>query len=380
MQRGLGRIQELSTIEDIEQLETLCLKENGIRPNNVSYWNPSPCVSRKMEKSFIVCDIPSAVDYIFSYELGVSDKLLALVGLESGAKGVLVTPSGSTSILMVARYLSKLGVNQVTLLGPGYFTVPANLRAEGVDVQVSYLVRTDEGYCLPTSLDLNKVRVLWVTNPVYCTGVSYFPSDIQRFRQFLSGGGIIICDECLAWGGAELCRELGQWPGFIGIYSPHKGLCTNGIKYSFIVLPHEVQNFFNDWADALYGCLPASSVVAINHSLSLDFKRYRELFKCIVDKARDFVVESATTNEIDVDWSTSGYLITCYAKHVWQSKQMNVDFMKNLIIATSASFIPGIRNHFDPDIGLCFRVNLARDDAAFRGALTRVFHYLHDLR
>lgn len=376
MQGKLKRIPELSTLDDIERLEEIHYEKWGLRPINLSYWNPSPNVSRKMEDAFAIDVFPSIVDYHFSYSLDVSERLLALVGFEVSSKGLLVTPSGSTSIVMVARYLSMLGIDAVTLLGPGYFTVSANLRAEGIRVDIEYLKRTENGFRLPTTLDLKKVRALWITNPVYCTGVWYAAEDILLLQNFLANGGILVCDECLAWVGHELCRTLGEWRGFIGIYSPHKGLCTNGAKYSFVVFPCDDQKFFDDWADALYGCLPASAVAAIHHSTSQGFDIYRRRFEGIVDDARRFVISAARTNRISVDLVPSGYLMTCYATHIEQAASLDKGFMKDLIFATAASFIPGIRNHFDPKIGLCFRVNLARDDESFRGALMRVLHYL----
>lgn len=379
MQHKLERIPELSTLDDIEQLEELHFKKFGIRPINLSYWNPSPDVSRKMENAFSIDAFPSIVDYHFSYHLDTSEQLLALVGVGPGSKGLLVTPSGSTSILMVTRYLSKLGVDTVTLLGPGYFTVPANLRTEGITVAIQYLERTDSGFQLPAALDLTKTRVLWITNPVYCTGAGYAERDIQRLREFLQNGGILVCDECLAWAGQELCRKLGNWRGFVGIYSPHKSLCTNGAKYSFVVFPADAQKFFEDWADALYGCLPASAVAAVHHSTSKGFEAYRKNFEAIIDNAKQFVVEAAIDNCISVDAETSGYLMTCYASHIPQTVSVDSEFMKAFIFATAASFIPGIRNHFDPKIGFCFRVNLARDDASFRGAVTRVLRHLRSL-
>src|ERR1035437_4045317 len=129
MQFVTETIPELSALDDIERLETYFFQQNGFRPNNVSYWNPSPTVGRKMAELIKLNIFPSVVDYSFSYELATRERLLANVGLLAKATGILVTPSGSTSILMVVRYLAKAGINSVALVCPTYFTVPANLSA-----------------------------------------------------------------------------------------------------------------------------------------------------------------------------------------------------------------------------------------------------------
>lgn len=372
----IGLIPELSALADIEQLENKFFQMRGFYPSNISYWNPSGNISRQMEELVSISVLPSIIDYSFSYEIGGLDQLLAGIGLSAESKGILITPSGSTSILMVSRYLSKTGIDHVALLTPTYFTVPANLASEGIKLETHYLTRTAHGFQLPSTLNFKKVQVLWITNPIYCTGVSYNPKDIETFRNFLRDGGTIICDECLAWPSKELSWELGQWPGFIGIYSPHKGLCTNGIKYSFIVFPQNLQGFFDQWADALYGCLPTSSVAAIYHSVSEEFQKYRDHFKLVTDRARNFVFEAAEKYAIEMDISSYGYLISCYAPFIDQSRNVDIKFMEELIFESAASFIPGVRNHFDPAIGLCFRVNLARDDAVFRAAVVRIFQHL----
>lgn len=376
MRSKATRIPELSALDDIEEIEHCYFRDYGTRPVNLSHWNPSTEVSRMMEGALVLPDLPTGIDYHFSYDLPEREELLSHVGLESAGKSTVITPSGSTSILMVARYLGAIGIQDVSFLGPGYFTVPANLQAEGINVHIDHLHRTKQGFKLPV-LNLGKRSALWITNPVYCAGTQYELADVDWFHDYLRGGGTLICDECLAWGGIELGRALGKWPGFIGIYSPHKALCTNGMKYSFVAFDHKSQKFFDDWADALYGCLPASAVVAVRHSLGVHFGQYQERFGTIIGQAKAFVIETMRRYGIGFDEGSSGYLMTAYAPHIRQPSCVDIGFMRDLVYATASSFIPGIRNHFDPALGLCFRINLARDGADFRGALVRVLQYLH---
>jgi hypothetical protein len=188
-----------------------------------------------------------------------------------------------------------------------------------------------------------------------------------------------VADECLALAGQEIGRELGHHAGFVGIYTPHKTICLNGAKFSVIVFDRSQQAFFDQWSDILCGGLSVSAGLALRHFLSPNFAHYDEVFRAKTKAALLAAGQLSAlcpTGELDSD--TEGHFVTFYMPTLSAELGADQEFLWRMASASAAVVIPGTRNHFDPTVGFCFRINLALDGPAFRGALGRLFRFLDD--
>jgi len=273
------------------------------------------------------------------------------------------------------NWLAAIGMKQITVCSPAYFSLFHICRRYGIEISEKFMARSPQGYDLPELTELNQCEpgVLWLTNPIYSTGVPIRTEDVKIIACLLEGGWHVIADECLAVQGVELGRSLGHHPRFVGIYAPHKGICINAVKFSAILFNKRNQRFFDHWADILYGCLSISTKAAIAHFLSSNFETYGNMFFERINLAKRFI-QSAIRNTPGAlsDYDSVGCFITCYFPRLKSSLGNDPHFLENVIAASGGSFIPGCRNHFDPALGFNLRINLSRDSTMFRGIFVRL--------
>lgn len=192
-------------------------------------------------------------------------------------------------------------------------------------------------------------------------------------------GKYIIADESLCISGHELIRKLGKYNNFIGIYSPHKSVCINGNKFSVITYAQEENLLFNDWVVALSGNLLVSNAIAVNHYLSDDYEIYSQTFNHEIHSRFSNLKDFLGKYDVDYDYKANGYLVTLYFHNISGNKGYDKKFLKELIYNTSATMIPGIRNHFGTNLDFCFRINLCCLNANMYHALKRLILYLKNI-
>ncbi|WP_319759051.1 hypothetical protein [Maridesulfovibrio sp.] len=368
-------INELSALEDIEKIEDEYCKKYRIKPTNVSWWNPSSDFKARTSFALNIPFIDNVVDYSFSYTLDCHEQLIDKLGFAQNDKSSLVTPSGSVSLVCALKKIRDEGYKRVLALSPHYFTVPHIAKSLGIEFDRIYVNRTSDGY-LFDDFALPCDTVLWITNPIYCSGVYYSTCEIEKFRTLLESGVKIVADECLAESGKELSRHLGRYTNFTGIYCPHKTVCMNGIKFSCIVSNKADQKYYDHWSDAVYGCLSSSNVTALCHYLSDDFEIYDNTFRDNLKKTwNDLTDHFHKIPNIRYDYNSHGYLRMVFVTDKNESI-LDGEGLKKCIMDSGASFIPGSRNHCSKEWGLGFRINLAADSPQFRGALVRLLKTL----
>ncbi len=218
---------------------------------------------------------------------------------------------------------------------------------------------------------------LWITNPIYCTGILLSNKDVQKLRTFLEAGGTVIADECVAWLGTEIGPALASYKGFMGIYSPHKSVAMNGLKFAVLVFDRDHQKFFHQWTDVIHGGLSVSNVTAVKHFLSDNFSDYLQVFREEVAHTFEFVSKVvAACPGAEIDREANGQFTMIYIPDLPADFDTDLIFMDRMVRATAGIMIPGRRSHFDPSTGACFRVNLTKDNAQFRATLVRLLRYM----
>lgn len=242
---------------------------------------------------------------------------------------------------------------------PGYFSIFYALEILNVPYQSMYMSRKKGNWYLPHEKIESAVgkkpsrTALWLTNPVYCTGNYRSESDIEFLKMLLHSGVTVIADECLCINGRELGRELAWSDKFVGIYSPHKSVSVNAVKFATVVADESHEQFFDRWADVIVGSLTASNYSAISHFIGDNFPRFLRAFVEHTDRARDEVMERIRRLHplIETDDNAVGHYITCYAPHVTGDESEGRKVLRGLMSETGALVIPGAVNHFPRDVG-----------------------------
>jgi hypothetical protein len=211
---------------------------------------------------------------------------------------------------------------------------------------------------------------------VYGAGVYFSDDDISFISGLLKSGWTVIADESLALPGHELIRRLGHQDNLMAIYSPHKAVCVNGMKFSFVLFDERHQAFMERWADVWYGGLGSSTSLAISHFLSPNFEIYLARFLQAVAKRRRIFDKLCQHMRIEHDVEAKGHFVSCYFPAIPSRLGRSKEFIEELVFDTGGSVITGNRSRFHHSFGLSIRVNLARGGPHFEPTLSRVVQYL----
>lgn len=318
------------------------------------------------------------IPYRYSYHIAKS-AVLRRLGLDPNGVGALFTENGSESISSVANALKLTGVTDVRILDPSYFTTHHNLSRLGIRVHRTALRRFDDTHAL-RNLPPTPNYAIWVTDPIYNTGVYLSKEFVDALAAKANEGTIVVVDETLSIFPGRFARAMGTSAQFFGIYTPHKAICVNGMKFSIVVFRKELESSFEDWADVLSGGLGISSIAAVEHFLTDDYDQYRAAFLRAIDPIRKWHsgLVASFGHRITLDESSTGHFAAVYFHEISASLGSSIEFLRSVVEHTGTSFIPGNRSGFSPDLGFCFRINLARDSLQFRGGLQRLYRHLAD--
>lgn len=376
-------IEELLTLEEIEQAEKRYELNYGSSPFSLSTWNPSDYYRNTHLLNQAV--LPTQLDlinYIYSYELDT--RLLRecnwkLTGAEETE--IMITNSGTASIALVTSVLSALGLRRVLVISPTYFSVLYNCHQKGFAISELHALHKQGKYLLPKE-DIFRLLadtdVLWITNPIYNTSVYTETEDEEFLLKYVLPDKYVIADECFCGSGKELMRKLGGHPHFISIYDPMKQFLINGIKFSAIAFPNRLETIFSQWSDVTCGSLTASTVQALEFFLSPSADRLLQTVRKAdkeIEKQTRFVVSKYS--DAFLDDNVDGHMMMCYIPKLPANYLHTMENFYDFQVNTGVSVIPGTRFHFPKQDGFTFRINLARyDPVRFQRALISALSYL----
>ena len=375
-------IEELSSLSEIEKYEEKYEKKYGTKPLFISNWNPSDEIVSKLKNELIINDELNYINYLFSYSIEKEKvlKVISKLGFKSDDKGFLVTPSGSSSIHSIVYWIKAFNLaEEISTFCPVYFSLINDCKRNEIEIDKIFLEKRYNKFVFPNKNKYFNKDILWVTNPIYCTGI-YIDNIIQDLLDYMNSGKLLIVDECLSWNGRELARELGFHKNFIGIYSPHKSICVNGIKFSIIVFDKKYQSYFNQWADVINGCLSISVLKAMDHFISDHYDNYSFYLKKQLHNSISFINnEVSKYNNIEIDQGFNSYLITLYVHNINPNYMNSNEFLWEVMTNTGCSFIPGSRNYFSKKLGFSFRINLMLYNNFFKHSIIRLLKFLGNL-
>lgn len=239
--------------------------------------------------------------------------------------------------------------------------------------------RKNNQYFLPENFEklIDNHECLWITNPIYCTGILYVNADLERIKQIAESKKLyLVNDESLSLGQYALSRTFESLERYINIVTPHKALCTNGLKFSSVIMSKQFYAAMDRWIDILEGCVGVGADVAIKHFLSSQYDVYERSFCKSIEENRQKVSAILHKYPVDFDIHSKSYLLSVYFNNLPYHYLDEIYQMERLIYRTDSYVIPGSKNSFPPRQGFSFRVNLCSVDDSYLYALKRVLHYL----
>lgn len=377
---ALRSIAELEQASRLDALAASYHAEFGRYPLNVSHWNPSADFIKKLTPILRFSHESDPLSYLFSEVMDNRKDVLLKLGFDPTTKECLITPNGTISMIGAINWAAAAGFTEIAIACPVYFAALHQARILSLRTHKHYMSRRDGRYYLPSDLvDPGRASMpMLITNPVFSTGVSLAEEDVQRLCRHMDAGGVIIADECMAPPGTELGPGLAKHhEGFIGIYSPHKSVSMNGIKFSALVFDRSYLRFFQNWGDVIHGGLSVSASMAVKHYLSDNFDDYCKAFEIETSQALHFVRRTVSEHPgAEIDREISGQLAMIYRPDLPVDYDLDSAFVADMMRNTGGTLISGRRSHFDPTIGASFRVNLTIDSPQFRATLVRILRHM----
>ena len=207
----------------------------GARPVNLSYWNTGSEYQSALRK-ILKCDTEQDLfDYHYYLPEG-SEKPIALkLGFSDGdCENLCIAPLTQSTIAIpaiiafLARHNMRLGI-----IRPAYFTVEECCK----DFKVPCTVFDDYEEDINEKFDAQRLldsgcQAFWFTSPINSMSIYFKDHVIKEIQKILDAGKVIVFDESLCMNGMELARKFGMQENLIYIYSPHKALGLQGIKFS----------------------------------------------------------------------------------------------------------------------------------------------------
>lgn len=362
------------SIDKILSYEEYYFKKYGSYPLNISYWDPSFEYKNKILGKLVFPKHKNVFDYEFSYLLKEKNTAIEKLGFDPKINTCLLAPNGTTSIHCLIQFLKYMSFKSLSILCPCYYTVVDLGKKNKLNIEKIYIKKEAEYLIAERDIDhLFKSKVLWITNPVYNIGMYYNKKIIEFLKRKLEKGDIILADECLAFPENTLGKELGKYPGFFGIYCPHKPISINGIKFSILVFHKSFESSFEYIGDISYGCLLSSNVIALKHFISNNYDIVLSYSKRILNESLLNLKEIfKNSNYFFLDDGTSGNYITAYSLTIKSNKEKSNKFLWEIMESTGTSIFTGDKFFCNVDNNFSFRINLARDSEEFRASIERL--------
>lgn len=378
-------IDEIFVMDDIFSIEKEVEQEYGIHVPNVSYWNSSTNFQKHMAQALILPSQSLPWDYNYSYSISKERRLQVLENLGVPVQQLqstigLLLQSSTIAIVNMINLLVRFDYKQLCILQPAYFSVAlccASLSLKYNTEQISFTNRKPR---IPVIQIIEKgYDCIWITSPIFCTG--YYPDkEFLKDIELLKASGItLIFDESLALPGKELIRFFPVNQKIFAIYSPHKAIAINGLKFAVIVCDILYEDFLEQWVDVFSGALSVSNCDAILHYttpnyLEKCYPAYYAYIKQTKKKVSNIVKQFSFASMLP---STEGHYVNIFLDLKFKQKKELLNFLNHMIHECLASFIPATLNGFDSSQDFGFRVNLTGDSLELEGAIGRILKYIN---
>lgn len=353
-------------MDNLFALEQQGVEKHGIKIQNVSHWDSSQEFQQTMNRVLSIPKQSMPWNYYYTYSISHLDRtnILKNIGVNpssiSNTMGLLLQ-SSTIAIVNMINLLTHYNKKKLCILQPSYFSVAHCCETFSLKYSIEYITFDDGQAVIPIEKIMkNGYDCIWITSPIFCTGVYFNKTETAKIIQLIQSGVTVVFDESLALPGKELVRTIPLNQQVFFIYSPHKAISMNGIKFSAIVCDKFYEDFLEQWVDVFSGALSSSNRDAVYHYISPNY-----LLECYptyvnyIDKARTAIEEllNCYPNAKTLP-NALGHYMNIFTNNSISDTNQVFTLIEKLINTYHTSFIPGVLNGFDAMTNFSFRINL----------------------
>ncbi len=368
-------INDIFFLDEIFETEKAVSLHTNKKITNLSYWNPSEKYEQMMMKVLSPQSVDNLFKYIYTYNIPLTTRnniIEKIIGRKTDNMMCLLLANSTLAIANIINFLKLNGYNRLFIFQPAYFSVEEVCKINGISV-VRIPINKQFNYDTPIS-NIKKSDAIWFTSPIYSTNCILQENIIQLINELTNQEHMVILDESLNINGYETIRKLNINKNLIGIYSPHKSLFLNGIKFSAILSDKSYDDFLEQWIDVIGGALTGSCINAINHFLSPNFdncnnyaqKWFKESKNTIKLLLKKYPYVQIDTNDM------IGSYTTLSLPNIDLSE---MTLIKKIIKKTSTSLIPGL---LDGNHEGSFRINLSLEQYDIGTSLNSLLMFIYE--
>lgn len=345
---------------------------------NLSYWNPGSEYKAQIKDILKInfeqdifdyqYYIPERLQKVVATKLGFSEKELSLASFSAFSQSTV-------SIVTVSAFLAKKNL-KLGIVSPVYFSVQTCCN----DLKIPYVFFDEFAPNVNESFDENlllksECDAFWFTSPINSTSVYFNQKVKDGIQKILDAGRWVILDESLCVNGMELSRTFGIHEKLIYIYSPHKTLGIQGIKFSTVVTHQKYYAEIDSLRDSYGGSLNCSSLQGVAHFASSNFEGCVDFYNTFWQKNLEVIKQVLSRYDfVRVSPEVAGHYAMVFVNRSVDEKNF-VDTMKALMKKVGYSVYPGSMQGFDTTRRFCFRVNLLLNKVDLEKGLVAVLDY-----
>jgi histidinol-phosphate/aromatic aminotransferase/cobyric acid decarboxylase-like protein len=351
----------------------------GARPVNLSYWNTKSEYQAGLGKILKYDSEQDLFDYHYYLSEGTEKPVALKLGFsDADCENLRIAPLSQSTIAIptISAFFSRRNLS-VGIIRPAYFTVEVCCQ----DFKVPCTVFDDYEEDINEKLDVQKLLdsdcdAFWFTSPINSMSIYFKLLVIKGIQKLLDAGKIVVLDESLCLNGMELARKFGMQENLIYIYSPHKALGLQGIKFSATVVHKNFYDEIDDIQDYYGGSLNYSCQQGASHFITKNYDQciafYKDYYQKNLKIAREIIQKYDFAH---VSPETEGHYAMIFLD--WPiDDEVFVNSMKNLMKESGYFVFPGIMQDFDTSKRFCFRINLLLNRRDIEKGLNVILEYL----
>jgi len=318
-------------------------------------------------------------------------------GVNLDPESFALCSNGTAALTLSIRCLAEQGVRRMLVLTPAYFSLFKVLDSHGITTIYMHSDLTDE-----IVLDVDRilhiarhqmVDAVFITNPVFSTGLSLTPSSLRDLIKYAECTGTwLILDETLAglpWhSGLQSpfvthgMHEALQCSRSIYIWSVSKSLFLNGLKHSLVLAPAPFVARLEKAADMIVGGLTAHQVASAEQIYS--DSNMQEIYQCTrrniaqFSATYDLCATCLSRSPLKLTSVDSGFhTITFIPKLTANNAAVAQLLAATMIRRHGISIIPLAHFGFPQFSPIGFRINLSKNSSKLYDALFLLSEIIH---
>lgn len=369
-------IDDIFFLDSIFEIEKNISSDRNKPITNISHWNPSNAYMEMIMKSLSPQSVTNIFKYVYTYDIPIMTRnaiIKKLIGTYPDSQMCMILPNSTLAIINIVNYLKQNGFHRLFMLQPSYFSVEEACKLAEIEVVKIPLQYNKNKYEIPLDIvHVNAQDAVWITSPLYSTSYLLDQCIIQCIDYYTTNNRLVIIDESLNINGLETIRNLKHNKYLFGIYSPHKSIFCNGLKFSAIICDKTNDDFLEQWIDVIGGALPGSCINAVEHFLSPNFNLCNENAKEWFRHSKTTIIEILQKYpfaSVDTVQSIGSYTTI----NIPYIPLRSLDFIKKMMSETLVSIIPGFING-NPNCS--FRINLSLNQNTIGNSLNTLLNFI----